>query len=349
METAIDGNGKRSATRRRTYLGIAVALVVVVGAAWVAIDRSGGNDKSQRSGALVTTAGEYKNVELVAKITTAGVAVDAYRNVYVSQTYDHLVKKCVLRAAIWTCSTVAGGNGEGSAANQLIEPLGVAVDGDGNLYVADGGNNRVQKFASGCTSTCPGVTVVSGGGPTGVAVDAGGNVYVADGGNDRVQKCVPSATVWTCSTLAGGNGVGSAANQLDDPSGVAVDASGNVYVADTYNNRVQKCVPSATVWTCSTVAGGNGVGSAANQLSPVAVAVDLDGNVYVADYNYYQWELPVRIQKWAPGATEGTTVVAGTNSTSVENQLYVPYGVAVDTARNLYVADYEGWVHKWSP
>ena len=297
METAIDGNGKRSATRRRTYLGIAVALVVVVGAAWVAIDRSGGNDKSQRSGALVTTAGEYKNVELVAKITTAGVAVDAYRNVYVSQTYDHLVKKCVLRAAIWTCSTVAGGNGEGSAANQLIEPLGVAVDGDGNLYVADGGNNRVQKFASGCTSTCPGVTVVSGGGPTGVAVDAGGNVYVADGGNDRVQKCVPSATVWTCSTLAG----------------------------------------------------GNGVGSAANQLSPVAVAVDLDGNVYVADYNYYQWELPVRIQKWAPGATEGTTVVAGTNSTSVENQLYVPYGVAVDTARNLYVADYEGWVHKWSP
>ena len=243
METATESNGKRSARRQRAYLGIAVALVVVVGAAWVAIDRSGGNDKSQRSGAVVTTAGEYKNVELVARITTAGVAVDA----------------------------------------------------SGNVYVADTNNNRVQKFASGCTSTCAGVTVVSGGRPTGVAADASGNVYVADQGNDRVQKCVPSATVWTCST----------------------------------------------------VAGGNGVGSAANQLSPGGVAVTVDGNVYVTDIPL-QWELPVRIQKWAPGATEGTTVVARTESTSVENQLFLPAGVAVDTAGNLYVADYEGWVHKWS-
>ena len=295
METATESNGKRSARRQRAYLGIAVALVVVVGAAWVAIDRSGGNDKSQRSGAVVTTAGEYKNVELVARITTAGVAVDAYRNVYVADHRNDRVQKCVPSATVWTCSTVAGGNGEGPDANQLFDPFGVAVDASGNVYVADTNNNRVQKFASGCTSTCAGVTVVSGGRPTGVAADASGNVYVADQGNDRVQKCVPSATVWTCST----------------------------------------------------VAGGNGVGSAANQLSPGGVAVTVDGNVYVTDIPL-QWELPVRIQKWAPGATEGTTVVARTESTSVENQLFLPAGVAVDTAGNLYVADYEGWVHKWS-
>ncbi|MSY07247.1 MAG: hypothetical protein F2723_07875, partial [Actinobacteria bacterium] len=73
MDTANESSGKRSSRRKRSYLGLAVALIVVVGVAWVAIDRSGGNDKSQRSGTLVTTVSEYKNVETVASVPS-GVA-----------------------------------------------------------------------------------------------------------------------------------------------------------------------------------------------------------------------------------------------------------------------------------
>jgi hypothetical protein len=122
-------------------------------------------------------------------------------------------------------------------------------------------------------------------------------------------------------TVAGGNGQGSAANQLSDPDGVFVDGAGNIYVSDFENNRVQKWAPGATAGV--TVAGGNGQGSAANQLNaPAGVFVDGSGNVYVAD------ALNERVQEWAPGATSGVTVAAG-------GQLGLVSGVWVDGAGNV--------------
>ncbi len=140
-------------------------------------------------------------------------------------------------------------------------------------------------------------------------------------------------TTATGATIAGGNGNGAASNQLSSPSGVFVDGSGNVYVSDQFNHRIQKWAPGATSGT--TVAGGNGVGAAANQLrAPFGVFVDGSGNVYVSDQDNH------RIQKWAPGATSGATVAGGNGYGAAANQLYRPTGVFVDaiTRQCMYVS-----------
>ena len=190
-------------------------------------------------------------------------------------------------------------------------------------------------------------------------------------------------------TVAGGRGNGNATNQLSNPMGVYVDASGNIYVADFSNHRIQKWAPGATSGT--TVAGGRGNGNATNQLSsPNDVFVNASGNVYVADTKNY------RIQKWAPGATSGTTVagggifltmseplhvfldalgniyasfnlnqsiekwvpgatigttVAGRNgSGSAANQFYDPSGLFVDATGNIYISDLGNHrIQKWAP
>lgn len=151
--------------------------------------------------------------------------------------------------------------------------------------------------------------------------------------NHRVQKWSPGATSGT--TVAGGNGEGSAANQLDYPQDIYVDASGNIFIADQINNRIQKWVPGAITGT--TVAGGNGQGSAANQLnSPMGIYVDASGNIFIADTNNF------RIQKWAPGAIAGTTVAT--------TQLYGPRGVFVDTSETIFIVDAgNNRIQKWSP
>ena len=180
----------------------------------------------------------------------------------------------------------------------------------------------------------------------GIAVDAAGNVYIADHANNRIQKWAPGATSGV--TVAGGNGGGSAGNQLSGPADVFVDAAGNIYVADNNNFRIQKWAPGATSGV--TVAGGNGSGSAANQLAAArGVYVDKQGNIYIADtYNY-------RIQRWTPGATKGKTVAGGNGIGTAANQFYYPIDVYLDAAKNIYVADAfvedaSGHrVQKWAP
>ena len=233
--------------------------------------------------------------------------------------------------------TAAGGNGTGDSAKQLSNPAALWLDVNGNIYVADSYNHRVQKWTQGATS---GITVAGGNGlgsdsnqlnyPTGVFVDTVGNVYVADQRNNRIQKWLPGATSGI--TVAGGNGRGGAMNQLNIPLGVFVDAANNIYVADNENNRVQKWAAGAVTGT--TVAGGKGYGDAANQLSgPSSVYVDGSGNIFVADKDND------RIQKWTPNGFAGTTVAGGNGYGSADNQLAAPSGVFVDAAGNVFVAD----------
>ena len=257
----------------------------------------------------------------------------------------------VLLAGVGMVTTTdpAGAASSGiTVADHLSFPWGVAVDGAGNVYVAENGGGRVQRWAPGATS---GVTVAGGHGdgsaanqlvnPASIALDTSGNLYVTDPGNSRVQRWAPGRH--ERGDRGRGNGAGSAANQLHCPNGVAVDGRGNVYVGDSCNARVQRWAPGATSGV--TVAGGNGSGSDANQLAAGnGIAVDAGGAVFVAD------EDNARVQRWAPGATSGVTVAARervgvwlpTNSTSRR-------GCAIDGVGNLYIVEQDRRISRVVP
>ena len=230
-----------------------------------------------------------------------GVAVDGSGNVYVADQQNHAIRAITPGGVV---STLAGNgsqgfaNGNGAAAT-FRDPTGVAVDGGGNLYVADQYNHAIRKITPGGD-----VTTLAGSGspgyadaigtaaafkyPLGVAVDVGGAVYVADNNNNAIRKIAPGAIV---TTLAGNaspgftNATGTAA-RFNGPSGVAVDGSGNVYVADSTNNAIRTITSGGVVSTLAgsgSVGFGNGTGTAATFRNPNGVAVDGSGNVYVAD------------------------------------------------------------------
>jgi hypothetical protein len=214
-------------------------------------------------------------------------------------------------ATAYTFTTFAGygggsADGVGSDA-QFKSPIGVAVDSTGNIYVADSGNNTIRKITpSGVVVTIAGSILSPGAadgmgssaqfnGPRGVAVDGVGNIYVADTFNHTIRKIMPMGTNWVVSTVAGlagvygsADGAGSTA-EFNSPWGVAVDAVGNVYVADG-NDTIRRITPLGTNWVVSTLAGlagssgsADGTNSAARFYAPVGITVDAGGNIYVGD------------------------------------------------------------------
>lgn len=286
----------------------------------------------------------------------ADVAVDAAGNLYVADYWNDRIQKITPAGVV---STLAGTgnigsiNGIGKLAS-FNGPTGVAVDGSGNVYVADSGNNLIRKITpDGTVSTLAGTvvavdtsnTVTSAplfSGPSGVAVDASGNVYVADAGNNRICIVSPSGVTRTLAGKGGAgsnNGAGTAAT-FDNPTGVAVDVSGNVYVADLLNNIIRKISPAGVV---STLAGNGSIGSkdgidtAARFYFPNSLAVDVSGNVYVTD------DINNLIRKITPDGT--VTTLAGSGVSGVQNgtgtaaSFNDPAGITVDASGNLYVAD----------
>lgn len=221
----------------------------------------------------------------------------------------------------------------------LAEPQDMCGDAQGNLYVVDGVSYSVVKISAGSST---GAIVAGGNGkgsglnqfysPKSVAVDAAGNLYVCDALMNRVTKWAPGATEGI--TVAGSNeGItGNAANLLNGPQNICIDANDNLYIADRWNNRVQKWAPGATSGV--TVAGGNGSGTGANQLSEALdVGVDASDNVYVIDYHNN------RVQKWTPGATSGITVAGGGGSGNTVNKFSFTTALHVMANGDFYVRD----------
>jgi hypothetical protein len=189
------------------------------------------------------------------------------------------------------------------AVSRFNNPLGVAVDGAGNVFVADNGNDTIRKITPGGVVTTLAGTAGSSGSadgtgaaarfnkPFGVAVDGAGNVFVADYYNNTIRKITPSGVVTTLAGSAGlsGSADGTGAVARFNPLGVAVDGAGNVFVADTSNNTIRKITPAGVVTTLAGTAGSSGsadgTGAAARFYGPMGVAVDGAGNVFVAD-NY---------------------------------------------------------------
>jgi sugar lactone lactonase YvrE len=295
------------------------------------------------------------------------------------------------------CSTAY--NSGGTSGSSLYYPLGVAVDGSGNLYVADTSNNRVLEYTTpfaGCSSfPCVGgsANMVFGQGrsftsntankggepsannlnsPSGVAVDANGNLYVADRSNNRVLEYTTPLTNGATANLVFGQGGSftshtannggspSSANSLYLPVGVAVDASGDLYVADSENNRVLEYNTPLTNGTTANLVFGQGdlnsnapndggLGATTSLNYPSGVAVDASGDLYVADYlnnRVLEYTTPLTNSTAANlvfgqggifGATGCNSDTGGGNPT--DDDLCNPWGVAADASGNLYVAD----------
>jgi sugar lactone lactonase YvrE len=289
-----------------------------------------------------------------------GLAVTSTGTVYVADTGNHTLRTVTAAGA---ASTLAGATGlsgiaDGFGGEALFAyPDGVAVDGAGNLFVADHNNHTIRKVSSaGQVTTFAGAAGISGSadgtgggarfnGPTGVAVDGSGNVYVADAGNTSIRKITSAGVVSTFAGASGSagssDGTGSAA-RFNAPQGIAVDSAGNVYVADTNNSTVRKITAAGAVTTLAGVAGQtgtlDGAGGSARFNGPYAIAVDGAGNVYVADF------FNATIRKITAAGTVSTLaglagqagLADGTGTAAKFNQ---PYGVAVDGGGNVFVAD----------
>jgi len=291
-----------------------------------------------------------------------GVVVDANGNLYVADQSNNTIRKITPDGTVSTLAGFPGSKGgvDDSGTNaRFTHPAGLALDGAGNLYVADTGNNRIRTVTpDGVVSTLAGPLTNSAGGstdgastnasfyfPVALAVDVSTNIYIADTGNDTIRKITPDGTV---STLAGkprsrGSSDGAATNaRFAFPQGIAVDNSGNLYVSDTGNNTIRRINLDGTVVTLAGQAGLAGAtdGAGTNALFnlPIGMVVDSFGNLFVVDgANNSIREIAtngVSTTLAGPGGSAGSD-----NGIESSARFYYPNSVAVDTSRNIYVAD----------
>lgn len=269
-----------------------------------------------------------------------GVAVGADGNLYVTDTGNDRIE-----VFTGTGTYLAQWGDSGSASGQFLHPMHVAVDAGGNVYVTDYDNHRVQKFASDGTYLAQWGTYGAANGQFlqqgGVAVDGNGNVYAADVTAQtgvvlhRIQVFTSDGIflrAWgdTCRTIAPGNAT-------HFPWDVAVDDSGNVYVADCDNLRIRKFTGTgAYITQWGTYGYGDGQFGA-----PEGVAVDAGGNVYVTDV-YRD-----RVQKFT---STGTYITQWGSLGDGDGQFCAPRGIAVDADGNVYVVDAcNRRIQKWAP
>lgn len=315
----------------------------------------------------------------------SGVAVDGPGNIYIATYAGNRVRMVSASTGYISTlvgSTTAGYTGDGGPATQatLRTPTGVAVDGFGNIYIADMGNSVIRKVtvATGIITTVAGTGVWGYTGdngpatsaellnPTGVGLDTAGNLYIADTLNNVIRVVNEQSTTITIAgvsipagdiaTIVGtgtatssssplGDGGQATAATLSSPYGVAVDASGNIYIADYGNSRIRKVVASGVITTVAGSAnsgytGDGALATSARLNSPRDVAIDVAGNIYISDtannvirkVNAY-----TGIIETIAGSSSATTLGSGYSATTVG--LNKPFGIFLDGAGNFYLAD----------
>jgi len=293
-----------------------------------------------------------------------GIATDNAGNIYVGDTYNHTIRKISPAGKVTTLAGSAGKSGSADGTNTTARfhyPCGLSVDASGNVYVADINNHTIRKVTpSGIVTTVAGLAGNGGdadgngsnarfNNPESVAVVSGTNLVVADVGNSAVRLITPDGKVTTLAGMRSGygsaDGTGAAA-RMHYPGGVAVHTNGVSYVADFSNHTIRKITPDGTVSTLAGLAGvsgsADGTGSNARFNQPVAVAVDADTNVYVAEYGNNL------IRKVTAGGVvttlAGSTTSGSADGTGSTARFNKPCGIAVGTNGMIYVSD--TWNHK---
>src|SRR5258708_7042674 len=297
--------------------------------------------------------------------------VDAATNIYVADFANNTIRKITSSGIVSTLAGLEGmadsTDGTGGAA-RFSGPVGVALDRSNNLFVTDFHNNTIRQITpGGVVSTfagSPGAAGTNDGignaarfsGPYGLAVDGSNNLYVADAFNDTIRLITPAGIVSTIAGAGGSTGTNNGAGGLarfNTPTGVTLDASNNLYVADFFNHTIRRVTPAGIVTTLAGLGGvagtNNGTGSAARFNQPAGVAVDGAGNVYVADFTNHV------IRKITAAGVVSTsagpiTVSGNRYGTTSAARFYFPNSYALDTATNIYVADNaNGTIRKISP
>lgn len=279
------------------------------------------------------------------------VVTDSYGNLYISDSKNNRVRMVAngnisLFAGNGWSGTAQGDGGQAAVAS-LYEPYGLAVDAAGNLYIADSANNRVRRVAAnGIISTVAGngTAGVSGDGgpatsaelnrPFAVAVDAGGNLFIADYNNWRIREVTPNGII---TTIAGGTGVGYTGDgfiatnaKLNFPTGVAVDSSGHVYIADSSNNVIRMLTPMAPSVPGGSIASAGAFGGF--QSAAPGSWIEIYGSNLSADSR--SWSTADFSGSTAPAALDGTSVTIGGQAAFVyyisggQIDVQVPSGVA---------------------
>jgi sugar lactone lactonase YvrE len=331
-----------------------------VNSAGVIITLAGnGNFKFAGDGGLATSANLWRPFSAVP---------DAAGNLIVVDNGNARIRKISSNGVITTIAgngnfsngdfSAAGAGGPAASAVLSSNPTFAVMDGAGNLYVSDTANFRVLKIdTAGILSTYAGNGSIAYNGdgqpatsaavhPFGLALDAGGNLYIADSFNNRVRKVDTNGII----TTVAGNGTGAFSGDggpaivasISTPRGVAVDAAGNLYIADSSNNRVRVVSPSGTIQTIAgngsaAFGGDNGPATGASLNFPLGLAVDGGGNLYISDANNG------RVRK--VGLTGVITTVAGggpsfgDGGAATSAQLSAPRGLSFDAAGDLFIAD----------
>ncbi len=307
-----------------------------------------------------------------AEINTAVyVATDLYGNLFIADQNNNRIRKVTPAGIITTVAGtgIAGFSGDGGPAAQaaINYPTGVCTDAAGDLYFNDLGNFRVRKI-----DTYGNITTVAGNGvrgssgdgglatqasmyiPIRCAIDSSNNLYVVDQGGHKIRKVTPAGIISTVAGTGAGGGVGSQGSysgdggkatdaDLNNPTAVTVDSTGNIYFSDQFNQRIRKVDINGIITTIAGTgaAGYSGDGGPATSAQinyPGGLIVDQNGDIYFAD------DLNYRIRKISKGtittvAGNGTQGFSGDNGPATQAELNGEFGVALDPPGNLYIAD----------
>ena len=350
-------NGPAAAAEMTLPSGIAVDSA---GSLYIA-DTDNARVRKVTGGVITTVAGSGSSLGDNGPATSAqvgaplAVAVDSAGNLYIA------ANSRIRKVSGGVITTVVGGGSQigdrGPATSASLDgPSGVALDSAGDLYIADSLSRLVRKVSNGIIST------VAGGGnsgtgdggpatsaqlpdPVAVAVGPAGDLYIADSAAGRIRK-VANGVITTVAgygaCCSGGDGGPATAARFNDSSAVAVDSDENLYIADTFNQRIRK-VSGGLIMTVAGsgtlgYSGDNGPAVNAQLNVPLGVAVDSDGNLYIADSDNNC------VRRVSNGvittvAGNGMAGFSGDGGPAVQARLNYPLGVAVDSVGNLYVAD----------